>query len=357
MNPSQAPVSVTDLVPSLPRLVAEELLFEATLKSEPEDFVVEEVPAYEPQGEGEHLFLWVQKRDVSPEWLISQLARHFQVRRDEIGTAGLKDRRAVTRQWVSIPADAEALVETFASEEIQILQSVRHRNKLHTGHLRGNQFEITLRHVPDDALQRAEQIIAKLSETGVPNYFGQQRFGIDGETLELGRNLLRGTASPQDIPPKRRKFLTRLALSAAQSSLFNQVLAERMTNGLLHTVQPGDVMQVSASGGLFVVEDPEREQERFDRGETVITGPIFGPKMKSPTGDPLTREQAVLEQSGLTPDVFRTHKKLTPGARRPLLVRPENLTAAAVENGLRVTMTLPSGVYATVVLREFLKNA
>jgi len=339
-----------------PCLAPAELRLSGRLKVEPEDFVVEEIPAYEPSGAGEHLFLRIQKRDVSAESLIAHLATTLQISRDKIGVAGLKDRRAMTRQWVSVPAAACPDISKIETAAIQVLQTALHGNKLKTGHLTGNRFEIVLRNVEPDALERARQICSLIQQSGMPNYFGDQRFGIDGQTLTLGMSLLKGTASARKIPYHRRKFLLRLALSASQSALFNEVVRLRLERGILQQVQPGDVMQVRASGGLFVVEDAKAEQVRCDRKEIVITGPLFGPKMKSPLAEVFELEQQVLKSAGLTRDVFREHKKLTPGTRRPLIVSPECLQVDPDPNGLRLTFSLPSGSYATVLLREFLKS-
>lgn len=325
------------------------------IKAEPEDFLVEEIPAYMPSGTGEHLFLWVQKRDASAEYLVGHLARKLGISRDEIGVAGLKDRHAVTRQWVSVPAGTAPLVDTIDDELIQVLRTERHGNKLKTGHLQGNRFEVLVRDVAADALKQAEQIRTLIRSHGVPNYFGEQRFGTDGQTLELGLFLLQGKINARDIPFKRRKFLTRLALSAAQSALFNAVVRKRMEQRTLQQVQPGDVMQVAASGGLFIAEDTMAEQLRCERHEIIITGPLFGPKMKSPLHGAFALEQQVLRTAGLTQDVFRVNKKLTPGGRRPLLLFPQDLRVEPIMDSLRLSFTLPSGSYATVVLREFMK--
>jgi len=332
-----------------------ELRLSGRLKVEPEDFVVEEIPAYAPSGVGEHLFLWIQKRDVSAESLIAHLANILQIPRNEIGVAGLKDRWAITRQWVSVPASALPDISKIETAAIQVLRTALHGNKLKTGHLSGNSFEIVIRDVAPDALERVVQICHLIHQTGMPNYFGDQRFGVDGQTLALGMSLLKGTGSARKIPYQRRKFLLRLALSAAQSALFNEVVRLRLERGILQQVQPGDVMQVCASGGLFVVEDPRTEQARCDLREIVITGPLFGPKMKSPLAEVFGLEQQVLKSAGLTRDVFRENKKLTPGTRRPLIVFPENLQVDSDPNGLRLTFSLPSGSYATVLLREFLQ--
>ncbi|WP_437202233.1 tRNA pseudouridine(13) synthase TruD [Planctomicrobium sp. SH664] len=338
------------------------LTLQGRIKSLPEDFVVEEIPAYELSGSGEHRFLWIQKRDVSAEQLLQHIASMLRIRREEIGVAGLKDRWAVTRQWISVPATASPDPSLLNTDQIEVLESRLHGNKLRTGHLRGNRFGILIRPAAGlrfevSHLEIAQQVIAHMRTSGIPNYFGDQRFGTTGETLELGLSLLRGEESPRRIPFHRRKFLTRLALSAAQSQLFNGLLTSRIDDGLARVVLAGDVMQVTATGGLFVVDDVEREQQRCDQQETVLTGPIFGPKMKSPTGEVLEREQSALQQAGLKMAHFQAHAKFTSGTRRPYFVWPSELTATLEEEGIRVAFSLPSGSYATVVLREFLKES
>ncbi len=327
-----------------------------TLKQYDEDFVVEEIPAYLPEGEGEFLYLWVEKRGLSAEQLTSHLARVLGIAHQDIGMAGMKDRRAVTRQWISVPAKKAEDLPDEPHPQIQILERKRHRNKLRTGHLRGNRFVIRLRNPMPEALSVARAVAARLCVEGVPNYFGDQRFGKDAETLQLGLELLRGTRRPGSIPHSRRKFLLRLALSAAQSSLFNQALAERMQEGLLHTVLLGDVMQVAASGGPFVVEDVAAEQPRYDCRETLVTGPMFGPKMKAPAGTVKEREQRLLDGAQLTPGMFVPFDNLTGGTRRPYLILPQDLAVEPLEDDLQISVTLPSGSYATVLLREFQKT-
>lgn len=340
-----------------PCLTPDQLVITGRLKTEPDDFIVEEIPAYSPSGEGDHLYLWIEKRDISADYLTGHLARSLRVKRDDIGMAGLKDRRAITRQWVSVPGSAEANIDAVNTDAIRVLETSRHTNKLKTGHLKGNRFEIVLRDTPPEQFKIAQDLVDLIAVRGVPNYFGEQRFGIDGETLSLGIRLLKGEADPRDIPGHRRKFLLRLAASAVQSSFFNAILAQRLLEGWLHQVQVGDVMQVCASGGPFVVEDATREQTRFDSHETVITGPIFGPKMKAPSGRPAELEQRILDAAGFTHEIFRAHSKLTPGTRRPLLLWPGDLKVEKHPLGLKLNFELPSGSYATVVLNEFLKQS
>ncbi|MFO0919416.1 MAG: tRNA pseudouridine(13) synthase TruD [Planctomycetaceae bacterium] len=349
-----APIPLPRWSSDLPRLAGQ-------IKSVPEDFLVEEIPAYEPSGSGEHLYLWVEKRALAGEQMLRELARALEISPGEIGSAGIKDRQAVTRQWLSVPAKCEPQVAGVETDQFRILRFARHGNKLRTGHLRGNRFTIVVRDAqPADGsdvaepFSIAERAVEVIGRRGFPNYYGDQRFGHDGETLSLGLDLLAGRKSPRDIPYSRRKFLLRMSLSAAQSELFNQTLAARLTDGLLDTVLAGDVMEVTASGGKFVVEDPGAEQKRCDGYETVVTGPMFGPKMKQPTGIPAERESRVLSANELTMENFRGFGDLLSGTRRPFVVRPDGISVQAVPEGLRFEFTLPAGVYATTLLAELL---
>jgi tRNA pseudouridine13 synthase len=346
-----------------------------TLKQNPSDFRVREVPLYPTSGEGEFLYLTLEKTRVSAEQLVQHLARSLDVPRGDIGVAGLKDRWAVTEQTVSVPAKCEPNLPRLPTDSIRLLAVARHRNKLRTGHLAGNAFEILLRTDSPDALSRAEAIAYRLRRTGFPNYYGDQRFGHDQETLALGFDLLTGVKTPRDIHPARRRFLLRLALSAAQSELFNRVLAERIRGETWRTVLSGDVMQVVASGGLFLAEDVPGEQARLEAGETAITGPMFGPKMRAPTGEVAALEQAVAlaalssadgssGESGRLDERLATKSpsswfgpfaKLASGTRRALMVHVPDLTLRPAEGGLLFQFTLPAGCYATTLLREFQK--
>lgn len=334
------------------------------LKSTPADFVVEEIPVYEPCGEGEHLFLWVEKEDVAADVLVRHLARTLEVKRDDIGVAGLKDKRAITRQQVSVPVFASERLEAANTEGIRVLSAKRHKNKLKTGHLKGNRFSILLRGSGTEngpnglrpPLAVAEAIVNRLRELGIPNYYGEQRFGIGGETSALGYALLRGEKTVQDIPPAKRKFLLRLALSAAQSELFNLALAERMTRGELRTVLDGDVMRKTDTGGIFVVTDVSTEQSRLDAGEIQVTGPLFGPKMPQAQGEAGEREKALLNGANLPADAFERYSKLTAGTRRPYLISVPDLAVTEETEGLRFSFSLPAGAYATVLLREITKS-
>ncbi|TXT36163.1 MAG: tRNA pseudouridine synthase D [Planctomycetota bacterium] len=345
------------------------------LKSEPHDFVVEEIPAYQPCGDGEHLFLWIEKTGVPADQLGRYLAEVLHITPRDLGTAGLKDTHAVTRQFVSVPRSVESRLNAIDTDGIRLLSATPHVNKLRTGHLRGNRFQVLVRRtvgwalLPDQEPKTTDgqecpsyiaalAIAERLRQTGVPNYYGSQRFGNKNSTLKLGLKLLTEARTGSDTEARKpnRRFLHRLALSAAQSWLFNNVLAERLRDGLLNQVLLGDIMQKCESGGLFDVRDVAVEQPRFEARETVITGPMFGPKMKAALHESAAREQRVLAASGVTIDGFRRFGHLAEGTRRPLLIWPEDLQVHAIADGLLFEFSLPSGAYATVVLREFMKN-
>lgn len=342
--------SVFDPCAPLPLATADLPGIGGRIKQQPEDFEVEEIPAYEPSGQGEFLYLWVEKRGMGAEYFVRQLARRLEIATGEVGTAGLKDRHAVTRQMVSVPAQAEPRLDNVTGDGIQLLRHSRHTNKLKPGHLHGNRFRILVRDVEAQAGQRAAAVLAALQQKGFPNYFGSQRFGRDGATLKLGLSLLQGVGRPP-----RSSFLRRLALSAAQSALFNHYLASRLTDGLLWRVLAGDVMSKRPFGGLFVATDVEREQARCDAGETVSAGPMFGRKTFAAAAVAAEREARVLEEAGLTLANFLGFGKLLQGTRRHNLAFPGDLQAQVEPEGLRLTFTLPAGSYATVLLGEIMK--
>jgi tRNA pseudouridine13 synthase len=332
------------------------------IKVVPEDFDVEEIPAYEPSGEGEFLYLWIEKRGMGAEYFTRQIAHRLGIAASEVGSAGLKDRHAITRQWVSVPASAEPNLSHLESADLRVLRVCRHSNKLRSGHLHGNRFRILIRDVANDIdlAGTADAIVARLQQQGLPNFYGPQRFGHDGETLQLGLALLLDQPVPLSRdgrrPNLRSPFLRKLALSAVQSGLFNLYLAQRMADGLLRRVLAGDVMAKWPFGGMFTAEDVAAEQARFDRREIVTAGPLFGRKTFPARHDAGAREAAVLAGAGLGPASFARFGKLLQGTRRHNLIYLEDLSATVESAGVRLTFTLPSGSYATVVLGELMKT-
>jgi tRNA pseudouridine13 synthase len=352
--PLDRETTLTELTQPLPCITADQPGLGGRIKTVPEDFEVEEIPAYEPCGTGEFLFLWVEKRDLGAEYFARQVARRLGIPPEEIGTAGLKDRRAVARQWISVPATVESRLAALDGDGIRLLRVSRHGNKLKPGHLHGNRFSIRIRELDEPSLAKLEMLLETLRQRGLPNFYGEQRFGQESETLQLGLQLLGG----EESEPRKRpgKFLRKLALSAVQSALFNRCLASRMQDGLLHRVLPGDVMAKWPAGGMFVAEDVATEQARFDCREIVHTGPMFGKKMFAAAGQAAEREQAVLEKVGLSAAAFHGFGKLLQGTRRHNLVWLEDLVGQIEGADARITFTLPAGSYATVLLHEVTKQ-
>lgn len=322
-----------------------------TIRARDEDFEVEEVPSYEPSGAGDHLFLWVEKRGLAPEFFARRIAQKLNISPGAVGTAGLKDRHAVTRQWVSVPKECEPNVARLDGDGVRVLKTGRHENKLKPGHLRGNRFRILVRDPDRGATDAVAAALDRIRTQGLPNFYGPQRFGHDGGTVDLGLKCLAGQA-----PRRIRPFLYRFALSAVQSLLFNDYLARRMRDGLYRTVLDGDVMAKWPAGGLFVAADVAAEQARFDAKETVTAGPMFGKKTFPAGGPAAAREAEVLRENDLSIDSFGGFGKLVLGTRRHNLVYLDDLAAGWEPDGLRLSFTLPAGCYATVLLREVMKT-
>jgi tRNA pseudouridine13 synthase len=320
-------------------------------KASPEDFEVEEIAAYEPNGlpDGEHGFLWVEKRGRSTSEVAQLIARQVGLSARDVSWAGLKDKHAVTRQWFSLPWKAVAKLDGFSMPGLTVLKTSRHRNKLKTGHLRGNRFTLMVRGVTDAGAARAsfEQLIVR----GVPNAFGAQRFGARGDNAERGRHILLAGGRHRD------RFERKLFLSAYQSSLFNQVLGLRLRRGLFATALQGDVLKKQETGGEFICDAPQVDQQRVEAFEVSPTGPMFGPEMRAPLHDAAALEAEVLAAEAVTNETFKAGGDETRGTRRLLRVRLADPVFEARGDVVRLQFGLPSGSYATVVLRELIKPA
>jgi tRNA pseudouridine13 synthase len=310
----------------------------------PEDFRVDEVPLYAPAGEGGHTFVLVEKRLRTTDDVARALARACGVRARDVGYAGRKDRRAVTTQWFSVPGLAPDCALALSLPGVRVLDAARHPHKLRTGHLRGNRFRIAVR---GGDVAAAQDALARLERVGMPNRFGDQRFGRGGANPERAHALLAGGPAPGD----RRQ--ARFLLSALQAAVFNDVLAARAPRW--DRVERGDVAVVHASGGLFRVDDPEAEAARAAAFEISATGPIFGTRVLAPGGDVAECERAVLARHGIDPDNPRVPRGIRlRGARRSLRVRPQAASVGSTADGLELCFTLPAGSYATVLLEEVL---
>jgi len=327
--------------------------FRGLYKVEPDDFVVEEIPAYEPSGDGSHVWMWVEKRGVSTIDMLKEMGYQLGRHQKSFGIAGLKDAQSVSRQWVSMDLGDERECHDLDSERFRVLEVSRHSNKLRLGHLRGNRFAIVLRDTKDGDLEIAQQNLAELEQVGVPNYFGEQRFGKRGANLGKGLEILRGDVMAAARRMPRRVF--GLVLSAVQSEVFNRVIAKRIDR--LGTVLPGDLATLHANGATFVVEDAAAEQPRADALELSPSGPMPGPEMMVPTGEPLEIELAALAELGLDGTEFNDMPfGMASGERKPMRMPVRDASADVVDSGLRLRFALPKGGYATSVLRELLTD-
>lgn len=319
--------------------------------SSPETFTVEEIPAYEPSGQGTHTFLWIEKRGLTTLDAIARVADLLGVERRDVGYAGLKDRHATTRQWLSVPGiDPERALGAPGDATCAIQRAVPHPHKLRLGHLRGNRFQVVLHGQADEAERRAlEATVAQVAAQGVPNRFGAQRFGSGGDNAAVGLALLRGERRERD---RRRR---RLLLSALQSAVFNRALELRAAAGPLTRVRTGDVLQKTDSGGLFVTTDLAVDQARVDRGEVVPTGPLPGGREIEPPPGSEARalDDEAIASVGATRDDFARAGRELPGARRPVIVRAHDLSLD-LTTGVRLTFSLPAGAYATVLVDAIL---
>ncbi len=315
------------------------------VRATPEDFRVEEVPLYLPEGSGSHLYLRVEKRGLTTRDLVQALVRGG-VDESAIGVAGLKDKAAVTTQWLSLPKrDAAAVGELERLDGVRVLDASYHRNKLGLGHLRGNRFEIRIRDVASDAVDVANAVFDALATRGTANWFGPQRFGRFGGNAWDGVRVLRG----ERVPGGHR--LRRFFVSALQSQLFNAMLAERIRRGWFALVVLGDWARKHDTGGTFLVNDPEAETPRASRLEISATLPLYGRKVKVSGGDAGQVEQAVLDAYGLRWPQFGSRR----GDRRTTRVVLHGTSARLAEDVLNVGFELPKGSYATAVLREIMK--
>ena len=319
----------------------------------PDRFVVEELPAYPPAGEGAHTFLLLEKQGLTTFDAINQVAAAFGVASRDIGYAGMKDKQATTRQWVSVPGLDPERALAWTGSGVRVLEAARHPHKLRLGHLRGNRFEVVLTGTAsDDDVAALRARFEALGAHGVPNRYGEQRFGADAANATRGLALLRGERQERD---KRKR---KLMLSALQSAVFNRALELRATRGSLTAVIPGDVLKKTDTGGLFVSTEPEVDQARVDAGELIPTAPLPGGReIEPPPGTPAhALEDEAIAAVGATRDDFTRAGRDLPGARRPVLLRladtafSDEISDDPNTRAVRLRFTLPAGGYATVVV-------
>jgi len=333
------------------------------IKESPEDFVVEEIPAYVPSGTGEHVFVRFTKRERTTLDAVRAIARGLACDPRAAGFAGMKDKRAVTTQTMSLqaprgrsPAELATQALALTIEGITVHDASPHPHKMKPGHLAGNRFAINVRGVPEDRVLDVGTAFARIAREGVPNAFGAQRFGTRGDNAQRALAWLRGEASA----PREPRIL-RLLWSSLQSAVFNAVLDWRVKDGSWVTALEGDLLKLRSSGGLFGCSDVQTDSPRVTSGEVSPTGPIIGARMRWPEGRPAELERrASAEILGEGFDLART-RSLGEGSRRALRLWVEDLRWETVkvdlpdESGkspacMRVYFVLPKGSYATTVL-------
>jgi len=405
---------------TLPYLTADLPGVGGVMRQKPEDFFVQELPLYEPSGQGDFIYFECQKVGLTTREAVNRIAGELGIDRRDVGYAGLKDRHAVTQQLFSVPRTADVTEERVMTMEVEGLAprwADLHENKLKMGHLAGNRFAIRLREVTATDVVKLRPILDRFDRVGLPNYFGEQRFGVDDQRPndQLGLLLLRrdydgfldlylgGDDNREDVAEARKlyvsggpraaldawpdniraekrvleklvktddplkairaidKKLLRLFESAAQSRVFNEIVADRVRDGLVDRLMTGDVVAIHRealrTGGAFIVEDAAKEQPRCTAWEVTPTAPMPGGKERpASAADAQQREAATMAKLGVTRADFRS----MPGERRPLRVRPldTQLTGGVDDEGnstITVAFSLPAGSFATTLMRELMK--
>ena len=322
------------------------------IKQQPEDFIVDEQLSFELSGSGEHIYLRIRKRQANTQWLIKQLARQFGCPVRDIGYAGLKDRQALTTQWFSLPSRVyrDAKAAQFDCEGVEILEVNRHSGKLRRGAIKQNRFDLCVRDVTlnrDELAQRMQLIRLH----GVPNYFGEQRFGLQRQNLQVVADWFAGRR-------KVDRFKRSLYLSAARSWLFNLVLAERVRQGNWCEPLVGDVFILEGSKRFFY--EPQLSEEirhRVDEGDIHPSAPLWG------EGELLTTEVARQLEETVLSDWADWRRGLERAGlkqqRRATRVLPRDLghTYDETQHTFHLQFALPAGCYATGLLREVIESA
>lgn len=319
----------------------------ARIRATPEDFQVDEILGFEPDGNGCHALLHIRKRGMNSETVARELMSLAGVGSREVGFSGLKDRHAVTTQWFSVDLSGRQEPDwgVLEREDLQVIGVARHRRKLRRGTHRSNRFLLVLSEVSDDLDGFAERV-ARLREMGVPNYFGEQRFGRDGGNLARARAMFSGERKVRD---RHRRGLY---LSAARSALFNRVLSRRVADGTWNQAVAGDVLNLDGRRSVFHQEQADPEiYRRLLAGEIHVTGPLWGRGALMTTDLARELESASLahcqtwrqglENAGLKQERRALRVNLPDLAWRPLDGRR-----------LELGFTLPAGAYATMVVRE-----
>lgn len=323
---------------------------EGTFKQCPEDFIVEELPNYQCSGEGEHLYLFVEKRDTNTLWLIKQLARYLELPASHVGYAGLKDRTAVTRQWLSVYWGLKRHTPNYTAFEqatgARVLQENRHEKKLRRGQLYGNRFQILIKDV-QGSHSEIDKRLKQISTQGVPNYFGPQRFGFEGQNLTQAQKMFQTRKKPFS----REK--ASLYLSSARSYLFNWVLSQRVQHGSWQLPLLGEFYgdnDVCSREALNLSGCTQNDTVLDVDNRLALTGPLWGRGSLSTSDQVLEIEQTLSQSFPLLCDGLE-HSGLSQ-ERRLLTSKLGDIKWHWIDGDIALKFSLAAGSYATVVLRE-----
>lgn len=315
-----------------------------------EDFVVNEVPLFHPEGSGEHVWLKIRKQDSNTDWVAGQLARIANVHKKDVGYAGLKDRHAVTTQWFSVHMPGHAATPNWQEalpDEVTVLEENRHLRKLRTGALVGNDFEIMVRDCVGDRTFLDERIKA-IMHSGVPNYFGEQRFGKDFSNLNRVQDWFSGGFAPKN------RHLKSLLLSSARSWLFNHIIQARIRQQSFSQLLNGEVFQLDASNSWFFEEVNETLQQRFLAKDIHTTAALWGEGELPSRYDVARLENAVIRANELFAKGLLKYRLRQ--ERRSIRVFPKSLSFEWIDNKhLLLKFHMAAGAYATSVLKELVK--
>jgi len=318
----------------------------ATLRRSAADFQVTEVLDYELSGDGEHDFLWLEKQDANTAWVAGKLAQYAGIRESDVGFAGMKDRHAVTRQWFSVrrPSAAGTDWDGFGLPGVRILNATRHERKLRRGAHSGNRFRICIADIEGDPAVLDERLLL-IRRSGVPNYFGEQRFGRNGNNLHLASELFAGK--------KMRRNKRSIALSAARSCLFNHILQTRVGDGSWNRLLDGESACLDGSNSIFAVDRVDEElQRRCEEMDIHPGGALWGSGEPSCRGAVLALERAALLPYGELQSGLEAHAGQS---RRALRLAVRDFTWEIAGNQAWLDFGLTSGGFATAVLREVVR--
>lgn len=323
-------------------------------KFQADDFQVTEDLGYEPTGDGEHQFVFIEKENTNTAFLAEQLARYTGLPLRQVTYAGRKDKYAVTRQWFGLhaPGKPDFDFSDWQLEGVKVLKHTRHNKKLKTGQLRGNAFQIQLRQVNN--IEAVEETLAQIARHGVPNYYGEQRFGVmrmndQGEVMR-GGNLVLAERMIQGETIRHRNKRS-MALSALRSWLFNEVVSTRLSNQQFNQVLPGDALALTGSNSFFIDDGSDtRLQQRYASGDLSPTAPQWGAGSVPSEGEARALEQAVADANPAVSNFLATAGFAQ--ERRAIKIWPEQLEWLGKGDTLTLSFSLPSGCFATSVLRE-----